>query len=77
MTYSGIELGTFGLAVSIPNHYTSGNQSLSLFPSNHRSHAQNVKCNMKFDTFFHDLLTKKDKLGNHCTAPFKTRMQLR
>jgi hypothetical protein len=44
-----------------------GHQSLSLFPSNHRYHAQHVKFNMKFHTFFHGLLTKRDKLGDHCS----------
>jgi hypothetical protein len=33
--------------------------------SNHRCHAKNVKFNIKFDTFFHGLLTKRDKLGDH------------
>jgi hypothetical protein len=39
---------------------------VSLFPRNHLCHAQNVRFYMKFDTFFHGLLTKKDKLGDHC-----------
>jgi hypothetical protein len=38
------------------------------FLSNHRCQAKNAKFNMKFDTIFHGLLSKIDKLDDDCLA---------
>jgi hypothetical protein len=46
-------------------HVYQWSPKLSLFPSNHRYYAQNVKFIMKFDTFFYGLLIKRDKLVDH------------